>query len=266
MMNPKNPVQQELALIDSGIKQLFYKNNVVIEDIESFVQGGSKRIRSVVALLYLKMQNIEISDDIVKVLVSGELIHNASLLHDDVVDNSELRRGKQNLYGKYGAKISILSGDYLLSIAVKNMLDINNKEILTLFVNTAENMSQAEIYQFLKRGNDITIEDYKKIIYGKTASLFETILESCAILSSLNREKAKKFGKHFGVLFQINNDMQEESAKNDIKNGLKTVKNILGLENVQIFKDNYKKELREILKDTVQNPYKTALEDIVKNI
>jgi len=169
MINARALVQNELASVESGLENLFNKNNTVLEDLESFIQCGSKRIRSIVALLYLKMNNAKISDDVVKVLISGELIHNASLLHDDVIDDSTKRRGKQNLYGKYSPKISILAGDYLLSIAVNKMLQTDNKEILTIFVNATGNMSDAEIHQFSKRGKEISLDDYTKIIYGKTA-------------------------------------------------------------------------------------------------
>ena len=99
-------IQKELKLVESGLKNLFTEQNCVLNDVESFVQNGSKRIRSIVVLLYLKLQEIEISDNLINVLTAGELIHNASLLHDDVIDNSKLRRGKQNIFNKYNSKIS----------------------------------------------------------------------------------------------------------------------------------------------------------------
>jgi len=258
-------LSKELEELEKNINSILGNNNELFCEINDFVFGKSKRIRSVLTLLYLKNHDISISKDTILLLSAGELIHNASLMHDDVIDNSDIRRGNKTLFKKYGSKISILAGDYLVSKAIKELISYDDV-ILNIFLNAVSQMSEAEIYQFSKRDKNITVDEYIKIAEGKTASLFEAILESSAILHNLSREKAKTFGKIFGILFQINNDLQDDSIKNDNQNGVKTLLNILGIEKTQILKDNYKEEMRNLLADFKENKYKTAIEDLVKGL
>lgn len=256
-------INDDLDKIKKKLKQISGSNKLEFIDIKSFVCEGSKQIRSILAILYLKSNNIEITENIITLLSAGEIIHNASLLHDDVIDNAEYRRGKPNLSNIYSAGISVLTGDFLLSIAVKLLLELQNTKILTSFLSSTQKMSNAEIFQYSKRNKDLSIEDYLIIAEGKTASLFESILESSAILADMNTIQAKKFGRDFGIIFQINNDFSEDSIKNDIQNGLKTAVNILGIEKSSDFKDNYKQEMRKIIQTFPDNKYKQGLIDLI---
>ena len=188
------------------------------------------------------------------------------MLHDDVIDDSEQRRGEESFNKKFNSKVSILSGDYLLSIAVKYLLKTNNTDILNIFLNTTENMSNAELKQYSNRNKIISLQDYIDIINGKTASLFKAILESAAILTNLDRSTAGYLGEQFGLLFQINNDTQKGSIINDKKNGTCTIIDILGIEKTQGFKDNYKEKMREIIKIFPNNKYSKGLEDLTKTL
>ena len=259
----KKLVLGELNLINNELADIEANNYLIFEDLKKFLNGKSKRIRSLITILYLKANNISISDDIIKLLSACELIHNASLLHDDVVDDSPLRRGMQTLYNKYSSKLSVISGDYILSIAVENLIKLNNNEILNLFFNTVKNMSEAEISQYFSRNSDVTFENYLEIIQGKTSSLFAACMQAAAILTGLDVNKAEKFGKIFGLIFQINNDLESESAKNDNKNGVKTAVDILGIEKTLALKDNYKEELREILTRFPNNRYTNGIKDLI---
>ena len=98
-------------------------------DLQNFLLGSSKMIRSQLAVLFLKAYNIEISEAILKILALGEIIHNASLLHDDILDDAKTRRGKITIGEKYSDKASILAGDYLLTLAMKKLLEVNNVNI-----------------------------------------------------------------------------------------------------------------------------------------
>ena len=242
-------INDDLDKIKNKLNQISGSNKLEFIDINSFICEGSKQIRSILAILYLKSNNIEITENIITLLSAGEIIHNASLLHDDVIDNAEYRRGKPNLSNIYSAGISVLTGDFLLSIAVKLLLELQNTKILTSFLSSTQKMSNAEIFQYSKRNKDLSIEDYLIIAEGKTASLFESILE--------------KFGRDFGIIFQINNDFSEDSIKNDIQNGLKTAVNILGIEKSSDFKDNYKQEMRKIIQTFPDNKYKQGLIDLI---
>ncbi len=259
-------LKNDIDKIEHQLNKLIECNNDLLYDIKKFISTGSKRIRSIVTLLYLKANNVQISDEITTLLLCIELIHNASLLHDDVVDNSEFRRGSRTIYSKHNAHASILSGDYLLSLAIKRLLEFNNISILKEFASTTEAMSKAELIQLYNRNNDLQLDDYIDIITGKTASLFKTSLASAAILSDIDINKAKNFGKQFGILFQINNDMQPESINNDNLNGVSTIKDILGIEKAIIFKDNYKQKIRECLADIENNIYKQSIEDLVNSL
>ena len=258
-------VSKELESINRKFSSVLDNNNGVYGEINDFVFRKSKRIRSVLALLYLKNYGKFINEDAISLFMASELIHNASLLHDDVIDDSDIRRESPTLYSKFGSKISILAGDYLVSIAIKELIKLDN-EILNIFLNAVSKMSKAEIHQFSRRGENTNLEEYLEIAEGKTASLFEAILESSAILYDLPRTTAKQLGKIFGILFQINNDLQDSSIQNDNINGVMTVRNILGIEKTQILKDNYKEEMRKILAEFKENRYRTAIEDLINGL
>ncbi len=264
MDNIRALVLDELSLIEKCFDNIFSVNNGIFAELNDFLLGKSKRIRSLICLLYLKANNKIITKDIIKLLFSTELIHNASLLHDDVIDNSEYRRGIPTLYSKYGSKVSVLSGDYLLSFAVETLLELGNTEILKKFLNSTKIMSETEIIQFNNRGRDISLDLYLKTAEGKTASLFRACLASVSLLAALDINQAENFALKFGTLFQVNNDMKEESVKNDKENHLNTVVDIIGIEKTLDLKDNYKEELSNLLLNVPDNKYKTGIEDLIR--
>ena len=256
-------VENYIEIIENNFSNLVNNETVIHDDIEKFINGPSKRIRSIFCLLYLKANNASINDNVINILTAGELIHNASLLHDDVIDDSEERRGAKTFNIKYNSKVSILSGDYVMSTAIKCLMQINNKSILDIFLNTTKEMCNAELKQYTIRNKEISFNEYVEIISGKTASLFRAIMESTALLTDLDINSAKHFGELFGQLFQINNDTQNESVINDKQNGLNTIIDILGIEKTQILKDNYKEKMREIIKGLPNNKYSNGLGDLI---
>lgn len=256
-------IEEDVKRIEKNITNFFKTDIDVLSDLNLFLQEKSKRIRSILALLYLKTNNILIDENYISLLSAGELIHNASLLHDDVVDDSDTRRGNITLNAKYNPKIAVLSGDYLLSFAVNYLIKLNNQDILSIFIDTTKKMSESEIQQYSLRNQGVSLDEYLQIIYGKTASLFEGIMESSAIIANLDRQKAGEFGRLFGMLFQINNDYSEASIKNDKANAVMTVTDILGIEKTNNLKDNYKEKMRAIFKEFSDNEYKQGLEDLV---
>ena len=127
-------------------------------------------------------------------------------------------------------------------------------------------MSESEINQFFMRGNLPAQEDYIDVCIGKTAELFSTILESCAIILNTDRVLAKKFGELFGICFQIRNDINKESATIDKKNGIYTAIDIYGIEKTNILLDNYKEELVNIVLNFEDNVYTEELKDLIKKL
>ena len=234
--------------------------------LKNFIAGKSKMIRSVITILWLKANEKELPEDIYKILAAGEIIHNASLLHDDVIDNAETRRNELTFAKTFSPKIAILAGDFLVSYSIEKLNSLNNPVIIDNFKNCIKSMAQAEIKQYFLRNTKPDIDTYIEICMGKTANLFGTILESCALIANLSKEKARTFGEAFGILFQIKNDLNENSAKNDKVNGIMTAGDIIGIENTLILSDNYKGKSEELLISVQDNKYKRALKELIKDL
>ncbi|MCQ2740008.1 MAG: polyprenyl synthetase family protein [bacterium] len=249
------------SMILENIEELLPNNSLV-----SFLNGKSKMIRSILPLLYFKANNITINNHFYSILTVGELIHNASLLHDDIIDNASERRNSITINKIYNSKIALLCGDYLVSQAIDTILKIDNQEIAHNFNSCTAQMVKAEIKQFLLRNKETTLNDYIEICTGKTASLFSVIMQNCAILSNFNIEIPTKFGNIFGLCFQINNDFLNTSVIEDKKNGISTAKKIIGIENTQHLLDNYKKELLSFTTDMPNNVYKNKLEGLIDSL
>lgn len=256
-------IEQEILNINDEILKGF-TDPILTKDLSQFISSGSKRIRSIVAILYLKMQGIQPTNLEYKILAAGEIIHNASLLHDDVIDEADLRRGKSTIGKRFSPKISILAGDYLLSYAIEKILEINKPEILNLFKDCVRDMCLSEFSQYFLRENVPSKEKYISICEGKTAKLFSTILKSCARLNNLDEETAEIFGKTFGTYFQLKNDLLKVSIEQDKVNGIYTLKDILGIEKTKNLLDNYIEKMNEILSVFPDNIYKEELRDLLK--
>ena len=258
-------IQEELNTVRKYILENF-EEPFPENRLEKFINGKSKMVRSALTVLWIKANGAELSENIFKVLSAGEIIHNASLLHDDVIDDSGTRRGEKTFSLEFNPKMSILAGDFLVSFAIEKLNSLNSPQIINNFKNCIKKMSQAEIKQYFLRNTKPDIDTYIEICCGKTANLFRTIMESCALIANLSEEKAKVFGETFGILFQIRNDLNEDSAKNDKVNGIMTAKDILGIENTLILSDNYKSKLTEMMKSFKNTKYKRALEELIQKL
>lgn len=235
-------------------------------ELTSFLTEGSKCIRSKVTLSYVKAFGKEPDETIYSILTSGELLHNASLLHDDVIDDSELRRGKTTLGKKYSSNISILCGDYVVTTAIELLLELKDSKIFESFNNCVKNMAAAEVKQYFYRNQTPSWDEYIEICRDKTAGLFMTILSCSAEYLGLNTETALKFGELFGIYFQIKNDMENRSSIEDKMNKIHTAVDILGIENTALLLDNYKKDLIKLLDLIPENNYKSDLEGIISGL
>lgn len=244
-----------LEKITEGIKYPF-----LIE----FLNEPSKRIRTRLASLYIKTAGKDLNEAIYTILAAGEIIHNASLLHDDVIDEAEQRRGKTTIGKSLSYKMSIVAGDYLISKAISKILDLKNQEILEIFQKCTQSMCEGEISQYFSRGNIPSVDEYITICKNKTGMLFSAILESCAVIIGIDRKKAKEFGQVFGIYFQIKNDLNEESALADKKNNIYTANAVLGIENTISLLDNYREEMRNLLGVFPESNYKQELEGLFK--
>lgn len=260
MENINKLAERELQAVNSELIKFFCNKEDVYSDLLKFLKSPKKRIRGLVATLYMnafgKTPNINI-------LVAGELLHNASLLHDDVLDNAEMRRGLTTIAAKHSPYISILSGDLLMSFATKTLIANNNIQVLNYFQECTEKMSNAELKQYSLRGHVPNFYEYLDIIEGKTAALFVAILKSTAHMGNIDIKKAEIFANNFGCLFQLKNDLEKVSALNDSKNGIYTAKDILGIEKTEILIDNYLRDIRRDISELPDNIYKKGLGDLL---
>lgn len=259
-------VSKELESINKILANIIDNDLFVYRELKSFLNGPSKRIRSILGLLYLKANNADIIQNHLTLLAAGELIHNGSLLHDDVIDGAEKRRGEKTIAAKISNKAAILAGDYLISIAVQQILKLKNDKITEIFSECTKKMSEAELIQMSLNFQKTSAEEYIKICEGKTASLFTAILESAAILSGTDIYNAKELGKNFGVLFQIKNDLNLQSAKNDLKNGTMTAKDIFGIEKTNTLIDNYKEEIANIVNIFPNDKYVSEIKELSESV
>lgn len=183
-----------------------------------------KLIRSKIGILFLKSYGINISDSYLKLLCAVELIHNASLLHDDVIDNDTIRRNAPTIKSDLGNKLSILYGDIVLSNALTMLSELQSIELIKLFNKTVTDMCRGEIIQNSLIGKIPTETEYIEKTELKTASLFRFLITSISLLSKNQIPiETADFGKYYGIGFQIKNDLDNIlTTRSDIKEGIYT--------------------------------------------
>lgn len=197
---------------------------LIREYTEHLSKSTGKFIRAISLLSCAMNDDGLISYDAVKIAASIELLHLATLVHDDIIDNADLRRGELSLQKKYGKRTAVICGDYLLCISLKMAASVSGKEDY-LNVNIPDYLSKVclgELNQHINNGNyDISIYKYLKIIYGKTAALFEASFYAGAILGKSDEHTIKKYaklGRYIGMIFQLTDDcMDFESTKQEAK-------------------------------------------------
>lgn len=257
--------QDELERVNAELSSINFDSDNIRNSMHEFLVSGSKRIRTIVTVLYLKACGCKnFSDSSYDILTAGEVIHNASLLHDDVLDGAKYRRNKKTVSEEYSPYISILAGDYLLSVATEKLLKINDYNILKIFLDCTKNMCSAEINQFFCRGKKPSLEEYISVCEGKTACLFNAIMESCSIVEGINI--SKDFAMNFGILFQLKNDLSDNSIKSDKENKIYTPKDFIGIEKTVDLIDNYLEKLRRDIEILPDNDYKEGLGELLKSL
>ncbi len=259
-------IEDELIAVNKQLSNISIGNEHLEAPLNIFLSGGSKRIRTNIASLYLKALGCNISQDSIKIMTAGEIIHNASLLHDDVIDGAKIRRGKSTFAEEFSPYISILAGDYLLSAATELLLEVKNSNVLKIFLSCTKQMCSSEINQFFLRGNKPELADYIKICEGKTAALFEAVMCSCAMIEGVSSDKTREFARNFGVLFQLKNDLETCSAKTDADNKIFTPKDFLGIEKTIDLIDNYQRKLQELVNSFPDNIYKKGMESLLSKL
>ena len=217
----KDLVGNRLDSVNQRIKySLASEINLIHKMTKYHLQSGGKRIRPLLTLATSKLCGYDEGDRDINLATCVELIHNATLLHDDVIDSSEIRRGIKTTNSIWGNQSSILLGDYLFSRCFEIMVADGSQEILKLLSSTSSIIAQGEVLQLEHKGeSDILEETYFNIINSKTASLFSAATKVGACIT--NRSKKEKdalesYGKNLGLAFQIADDALDYYSKKTI--------------------------------------------------
>ena len=214
----KNHLSEKINKVETLIQQKLKSDVDLIEKMSNHhLSSGGKRLRALLTLGSAKLTGFNEQVRDINLAACVELIHSATLLHDDVIDESKLRRGSQTTNSIWGNQSSILVGDYLLSRCFEMMVEDGDLEILKLLSSTSAKIAQGEVMQLQHKGEaDLLEETYIDIINLKTASLFSASTKTGAYLSKSN-EKEKKalesYGKNLGLAFQIADDALDYYAK-----------------------------------------------------
>ncbi len=214
----KNSVDEKLILVEEKIKSKLSSKVSLVDEMTSYhLRTGGKRLRALLTLGSAKICGYSKGSRDVNLAACVELIHAATLMHDDVIDNSEIRRGKKTLNSIWGNQSSILVGDYLLSRCFEMMVEDGNLEILKLLSTTSAEISQGEVLQLQHKGEiDMLEETYLKIISAKTASLFAAATKVGSILANKEnkiKEALEFYGKNLGLTFQIADDSLDYNSE-----------------------------------------------------
>ncbi len=214
----KNSVEDKLILVEEKIKFKLISDVELVQKMTGYhLDTGGKRLRALLTLGSAKMCGYSKGTRDVNLAACVELIHAATLMHDDVIDNGSIRRGKKTLNKIWDNHSSVLLGDYLLSRCFEMIVEDGNLEVLKLLSSTSSKIAQGEILQLQHKGEvDMLEETYLKIISAKTAELFATATKVGAILSDMkNKEKEalEFYGRNLGLTFQIADDTLDYNSE-----------------------------------------------------
>ena len=260
----------ELEKLEKKLKTIKINNDIL--DLSGFLNLPSKRLRPKVIFLILKMFGLPILEEHINLALAVEILHGATLIHDDIIDDATVRRGEIAINKKYGSKPAVLGGDYLLSLALLELSKLNNAEVLNIFSKNIQKMVGSEIKQLFERGKIPSFEEYLNKNINKTALLFLSGVQSALVISNYNEHKKEieDFTIGFGLAFQILNDLKSNEDK---KNKIYTIKDIFNeSDNISNCDIIVKEFLNELIKKTnrnldfTDNKYKRELCELIHKL
>ena len=209
-------VHDDFRLVDQCIHEQLYSDVALVSKIgEYIIKSGGKRLRPLLVLItaracdYKDLNHIPLATII-------EFLHTATLLHDDVVDESDLRRGRETANSLWGNAPSVLVGDFLYSRAFQMMVGLENFQLLHILANATNVIAEGEVMQLMNIHNsDVSEEQYMEVIRCKTAMLFQASCETAAILSKVDsktQEALANYGNYLGIAFQLVDDLLDYSG------------------------------------------------------
>lgn len=241
-----SPVEEDLHLLAENLKQLVgARHPILYAAAEHLFAAEGKRVRPAIVLLLSRasLPGEDLSPRHRRLAEITEMIHTASLVHDDVVDESEMRRGIPTVHSSFGNRVAVLAGDFLFAQSSWYLANLDNLEVVKLLSQVIMDLAEGEIRQGLNRfDTSLSIDAYLEKSYYKTASLIANSAKAAGVLSGVSDEMAEQFyhyGRHIGLAFQIVDDILDftssidalgKPACSDLKSGNLTAPTLYALE------------------------------------
>lgn len=233
----------EMKEVDAVIQRRLASDVALIDQIAHYIIGaGGKRIRPLLVLLFANAFGFK-GPERFELAATVEFIHTATLLHDDVVDESELRRGRETANALFGNAASVLVGDFVYSRAFQMMVSVNRMRVLEVLADATNVIAEGEVLQLMNMHDpDLAVEDYLRVIRFKTAKLFEASARLGAVLADAPREHEEAcadFGRSLGTAFQLVDDLLDyegsttqlgKNVGDDLREGKPTLPLLLAME------------------------------------
>ena len=229
-IDPHKHIKPELEELETFLKESINSDIELATEVSSYiVQSGGKRIRPTITILIARALNYQ-GNELTKLATAIELLHTATLIHDDVVDQSELRRGKISIHKKWNNAHGVLVGDFVYSKAFQLMASLKNKQIIQTLADSTNRISEGEVMQlnFLE-SKSIKEEDYFEIIGRKTAELFKACAHTAALIAEAEENLVKtscEFAYALGIVFQLTDDLLDYYG-DELRTGKKIGKDFL---------------------------------------
>lgn len=265
------PIKEDLIEYEREYKRLLKSNVFLIDKVVQYIiaQKG-KRLRPILVLLSSRLHNgVALDAKELKAAAIMELLHTATLIHDDVIDQSHQRRGKPSLNSIWKNKVTVLMGDYLFSKSLLAMLSLKSMRAYEIISETAERMSQGELLG-VERSKDYWMNEeiYFQLVADKTASLMAAACQLGALASTENEEDItamKEFGENLGIAFQIQDDLldilgMEKNTGKPLGNDIRDNKITLPL--LYALKQANKREARKIIRMIKRDASKQVIKEI----
>lgn len=214
------PVAREMEQVEAVLQHYLHSEvELVNQVVQYIIQNGGKRLRPLLTLLSAKVCGYQGEESAARLGAAMELIHTASLMHDDVVDDAPLRRGKPSAKAKWGNSVSVLVGDFFWCMMSKIIVEQGCLRTLKVVTDTITATTEAEILEITKHSNfSVTEEDYLRIVRGKTAVLLAACCQIGAILGGVSEKHEmalRRYGYDMGVAFQLADDILDYESEEE---------------------------------------------------
>jgi all-trans-nonaprenyl-diphosphate synthase len=255
------PVEDDLALLVENLKSLIGANHPVLREAAEYLfQAGGKRVRPAIVFLFSRAlsDSPEVPPKHQRLAEITEMIHTASLFHDDVVDEASLRRGTPTVHSLFGNRIAIQAGDYLFAQASWYLANLDNLEVVKLLSEVIKDFAEGEIQQEMNAfDTSLSFDDYLEKSYYKTASLLANSAKAVGVLSGCSaalNQKLYTYGKCVGLAFQIVDDILDFTSSSealgkpafaDLSNGNLTAPTLFAMEEAPYLRELIERQLQE---------------------